>query len=354
MLTSHSDGPAATVGMGYTGAPGESGMVCASCHTGGAISGGFSVDLLGDLFIINEPNTVVFSVLLDDPMYSFQVLLLDNNGNAMPMDYLDLSPGLQATTVGDRTYIEHDGSDYVTDNFSFTFEIDENVLDIAPEALYIYASGIVADGDGTTNGDISLGEGLQAVFPAAFVDVIPVTLTDFTATPFSTSIRLDWGTETEQDNDYFAVEHSVDGNDFTNIKNIIGAGSTDERHTYTYTHTNPIEGNNYYRLRQVDFDGKETLSEIVTAKFSSKFEETTVFPQPASTEATIYLTSSTNESGTMEVYDINGRLIHSNDIQLIEGGNYLNLNCANWVAGHYVIYIQGEQIGKETIHFLKN
>jgi len=185
------------------------------------------------------------------------------------------------------------------------------------------------------------------------VTLAPVTLSEFSGTLTERGIQLDWNTETEQDNDYFDLEHSTDGVDFRSIKTITGAGTTDERQTYTYTHINPANGNNYYRLRQVDFDGKESFSEIVVVKFTSKFDEVRVFPQPASSEATIYLSSPAYESGTMTVYDINGRLIHSNNIELIEGENYLNLNCANWIAGHYVIYIQGERIGEETIHFLK-
>ena len=55
-------------------------------------------------------------------------------------------------------------------------------------------------------------------------------------------------------NDYFVVEHSIDGYVWEEIDNILGAGTTSDLITYNTTHTKPINGYNYYRLTQVDYD----------------------------------------------------------------------------------------------------
>jgi len=354
LLVGYSNGPAATVGMGYTGAPGESGMLCANCHSGNNYG---EIEIIMDgtygyEFHPYEPNIFNFTIanfgLLPPPTgFGFQLYIVDESGLQIPVT---VSPNAKLVTTNSGTYVEHDGISS-SNEFSIEFVLDGLNSDV-PIFIYIYVTATVVNGDGTNGGD-SGSESYFFTIKNGFVDFIPVTLTDFTATPLPTNIRLDWTTETEQDNDYFAVEHSTDGVDFSNLKTITGAGTTDERHTYTYTHANPVDGSNYYRLRQVDFDGKETFSEIVSAKFIGKFDEITVFPQPASSEATIYLHSSANESGTMKVYDINGKRIHSNNIQLVEGGNYLNLNCENWIAGHYVVHIRSAKLGEEMIHFLK-
>lgn len=355
LFTGYINGPATAVGQGFTGAPGETGSVCGNCHN---LLGSYGQVLIfsgSELEYtplgVNDYQFVINTTSGFPTGYGFQATVVDNaTGDPVSLDYVSLSSNLKVTTLMDgRQYVEHDGISG-SNVFSFSFVTDYPNPAAAPDVIAVHFAGNAVNGDNTNNND-SGSPGFVNTYTKTIL--FPVALTDFKATSTQTGIQLDWATETEQDNDYFAIEHGTNGSDFNTIKTIEGAGTTDERNTYAYTHTTPVIGNNYYRLRQVDFDGKETFSEIVVEKFDSKFNEITVFPQPATTEATIYFTSLSYESGTMAVYDISGRLIHSNDIQLIEGENYLNLNCENWIAGHYVIHIRGEQIGEETIRFLK-
>ena len=100
--------------------------------------------------------------------------------------------------------------------------------------------------------------------------VLPVELTHFETKATPQSIVLSWKTASEKDNDYFNVEHSTTGFDFKTIKQMKGNGTTFLGATYSYEHTTPSVKNNYYRLKQVDFDGKYAYSPVKHISFIKK------------------------------------------------------------------------------------
>ena len=100
--------------------------------------------------------------------------------------------------------------------------------------------------------------------------VLPVELTHFETKATPQSIVLSWKTASEKDNDYFNVEHSTTGFDFKTIKQIKGNGTTLLGATYSYEHTTPSVKNNYYRLKQVDFDGKYAYSPVKHISFNKR------------------------------------------------------------------------------------
>ena len=93
---------------------------------------------------------------------------------------------------------------------------------------------------------------------------LPITLTSFEGVLNDEShVDLKWVVVSQLNNDYFIVEYSIDGYVWEEIDNIIGAGTTSDLITYNTTHEKPINGCNYYRLTQVDYDGQfETFNPI--------------------------------------------------------------------------------------------
>gem|GEM_PF-839400 len=91
---------------------------------------------------------------------------------------------------------------------------------------------------------------------------LPVELIGFTAKPEGLFVRLDWMTGSERDNAFFTVERSGDGFTFTPILTTPGAGNSSQLLTYTDLDRAPLNGMNYYRLRQTDTDGTSTLSSV--------------------------------------------------------------------------------------------
>ncbi len=95
---------------------------------------------------------------------------------------------------------------------------------------------------------------------------LPVTLTTFTAKANKAgTVNLVWSTASEKDNAYYDVTRSSDGIDFSTIAKVTGSGTSNTLQNYNYTDTKPVAGTNYYRLKQVDNDGKSALSKIVSA-----------------------------------------------------------------------------------------
>lgn len=91
---------------------------------------------------------------------------------------------------------------------------------------------------------------------------LPVKLTAFTLHKMNQITRLSFSTVSETNNDYFTIERSTDGRDFEAIGDIKGAGNSTEQISYTFIDENPEQGINYYRIKQTDFDGNNSYSDV--------------------------------------------------------------------------------------------
>ena len=90
-------------------------------------------------------------------------------------------------------------------------------------------------------------------------------------------VTLSWTTATEINNDYFTLERSNDGRTFEAITKINGKGNTTQTSTYYHVDKFPVRGLNYYRLKQTDFDGQYSYSDIKTVEFNGN-ENVKVYP----------------------------------------------------------------------------
>jgi YHYH protein len=101
-----------------------------------------------------------------------------------------------------------------------------------------------------------------------FVVTTPVELTSFSGKSVNKTSVLTWQTSSETNNKKFTIERSANGTDFTAIGTVKGNGTTNAPHDYTFTDNDPSVNTNYYRLRQTDFDGKETFSKWLFIVFN--------------------------------------------------------------------------------------
>lgn len=109
---------------------------------------------------------------------------------------------------------------------------------------------------------------------------LPIELLEFTAEPDGKNVMTRWVTATETNNDYFLVERSIGGAPFEVIGRIEGAGNSTQLLTYQFLDENAVAGTSYYRLRQVDFNGQFSHSQIVAVNL---IPETiaAVYPNPS-------------------------------------------------------------------------
>ena len=97
----------------------------------------------------------------------------------------------------------------------------------------------------------------------SLLNPLPVGLTDFSASRCGNKICLFWNTVSENNNDHFEIERSADGRIFNSIGSVNGNGTTSIGHNYTFSDAHPLNGKNYYRLKQVDIDRKFSFSSVL-------------------------------------------------------------------------------------------
>ena len=157
------------------------------------------------------------------------------------------------------------------------------------------------------------------------VSLLPVELLNFTATPKNNTVEIAWQTANELNNNYFSVERSADGKGFSEIKRIKGAGTSSQLKSYTAIDEDPLTGTSYYRLRQTDFDGTSSFSEVISARYENGEKlAVDVFPNPVSfiSETTIHLQGTPNSKVLVVLKDVLGKEYFSKAL-LLENGNYL-------------------------------
>jgi len=157
----------------------------------------------------------------------------------------------------------------------------------------------------STSGAVSFSTGVIFLTPQYFPasPPLPVTLVSFTAKVEGEQVKLNWVTTAEVNNDYFDVEHSVDGSNFTSISRVIGAGNSTKTLNYSFVHQNLLDGISYYRLKQTDYNGKTSYSHKEAVEFNSKnnliFD---IYPNPFSGETT-FRTNKNLKDASLVVYD---------------------------------------------------
>lgn len=168
--------------------------------------------------------------------------------------------------------------------------------------------------------------------------VLPVKLVSFEASPFkSGKVKLDWVTATETNNDYFEVHHSRDGLNWKIIKKIAGAGNSDSELSYSFVDESPYEGMNYYRLNQVDFDGKNEFSLVRMAEVVLAHDVTRISSYPNPVENWISIDGESKELEGISVFNILGESMNSKILDVANTDSGISLNISSFISGIYFL-----------------
>ncbi len=112
-------------------------------------------------------------------------------------------------------------------------------------------------------------------------DPLPIELTDFSAVQNGGSVQLDWTTASELNNDKFTIERSSNGSTWEEIHSEPGAGNSQMALSYRTMDERPYSGVSYYRLKQTDFDGNFSYSDIKAVDVKTDGLNISVYPNPA-------------------------------------------------------------------------
>lgn len=165
---------------------------------------------------------------------------------------------------------------------------------------------------------------------------LPVNFVSFEASVANGKVNLDWETASEFDNDYFQVQRSVNGIDWEDLTKVKGSGNSNERIAYNAIDELPYNGTSYYRLKQVDFDGKYEYSVV---EHVDLVYQNTLFPNP--TVGNVILTSHNNDDNLVldpiQVYSAGGIMVNDNVVIKILTASQLEIDLSALPAGIYLI-----------------
>ena len=164
---------------------------------------------------------------------------------------------------------------------------------------------------------------------------LPVELITFSAVDKDGVVQLTWTTASEVNNSHFEILRSSDGYDFEVIGQVAGHGNSNVLLSYNFQDDVQVDGIYYYRLRQVDYDGTTTRSEMVTVNIKTSLE-LTVFPNPANAGDEITINLAKNGAYEVILMDMHGKTIKQNMIN----GNQAFISSESLSPGIYLIRIK--------------
>lgn len=138
---------------------------------------------------------------------------------------------------------------------------------------------------------------------------LPVTLQSFTVKAVDKTSLLQWITVSELNNDHFEIQRSTDGRVFTTIGRVKGNGTTSIRQEYRFADVAPVMGTNYYRLAQVDVDGRTNYSAVRLVSFNVPVLAMQLSPNPAKNSLRIVLPQAASGQEVVELYNLLGRKV---------------------------------------------
>jgi len=170
--------------------------------------------------------------------------------------------------------------------------------------------------------------------------VLPVELLGFDGLAYENYNLLSWSTATEINNQHFILEKSTNGINFDQVATVPGGGNSSQLLTYDYKHFNPEELE-YYRLKQVDYDGKYEYSKIIAVS-SIKEINVSIYPNPSKNNLFIGLSENIEGTFTIVYTSVLGS-ISKEQIKITEGINtYQVTEFVKLTAGIYFIQIFNE------------
>ena len=151
------------------------------------------------------------------------------------------------------------------------------------------------------------------------------------------TVQLQWSTATEVNNHLYEIERSKDGFTYSVIGKM-NAGTSAGVQQYYYNDNQPFAGVNYYRLKQVDKDGKFTFSKIVKVAMDKSGVQYLVYPNPT-TDRSIIRMLSNMQHVTIHLNDALGKVIYSKTLISVKSGEEIEIPVKGFSKGVYVISI---------------
>ena len=185
---------------------------------------------------------------------------------------------------------------------------------------------------------------------------LPVELVSFTGWNAGEKNELEWKTASELNTLKFVVEKKIDGGSFTYLGELPAAGNSSQLLTYNFSDLNPVVGNNYYRLKIIDTDGKFSYSNIINIPLSEVLTNNfvSVFPNPTGGILNVGIQSTAAFDTKVVVYDVIGTKMFEQSKGLIKGLNTIQFDFTSFAKGAYILHFTDNTGKTHTTKFVKD
>ncbi|TAL61688.1 MAG: T9SS type A sorting domain-containing protein [Bacteroidetes bacterium] len=283
-------------------------------------------------------------------------------------------PGLGTTTVAPVTQMNINATDgsvgsvidrwwdidvnaATTADVTFSYRGAENTMTVSPTGLLAaqhWTGSLWNDGKGGAGGTktptaqsgnqgaatyTAVAAGLTEFTPFILVtDVapLPVTWLDVSAECNKGDVTVKWSTASEQNSDYFTVERSYDGTNFTDIANVLAAGQSSAIKNYSFVDEDPIPGVSYYRIRETDFNSSFIISAQMTMNGCSNDD---IFIFGSEGGISVNIDAAAEGKYVFELYDVLGQNLMNETKTVPAGSNHLKLFVSNIASAMYVVKV---------------
>lgn len=188
------------------------------------------------------------------------------------------------------------------------------------------------------------------------LSALPVELTSFQAWQENDkAVNLRWETASESNNQGFEIQRSSDAKNWKKLAFAQGHDNTTETKTYNYIDTKPFQGFNYYRLKQIDFDGQYELSKVVSIALN-EIEPSTIFnvtPNYAEGKLNVFIQSSPNSDGSIFLYSANSQLIAQKSFEAIDDRSIQSFDIQGLSHGTYYVQLVSKQVNLTKAVFIR-
>lgn len=175
---------------------------------------------------------------------------------------------------------------------------------------------------------------------------LPVTWLSFTAEKSgANTVLLNWSTANELNNDHFEVERSNDGSNFAMITNIKAGANPNQVQKYAYTDKAAQQGDNYYRVKQVDLDGRFTYTDIKKVTLDGASTFFSIRPNPAVDKAILVANTRLNNV-RISMVSTTGKIVYTTTQIIVNAGDVLTIPVSNLAKGIYMIKITSDEGNK--------
>ncbi|HEY4147757.1 MAG TPA: T9SS type A sorting domain-containing protein [Chitinophagaceae bacterium] len=310
-----------------------------------------------------DPGTYNYNLSIKD--YKSQVstttihitVALPSSGNALPGAWISDPDSVVLSSTQTSTGFFGTGKDWDGALSSYSWQ---QIL--GPQTLSVTTGG---NGTSITNvntpgiykivftvTDNQGGTGTDTATILKLGSALPVTWLYFKGISVSGQAQLSWAIAQESNNDHFDVQRSASGTGFTTIGSV-SATNIANGSVYGFTDAAPPHGSSYYRLQQVDKDGKATFSHVITVNNTGNGYAIETYPNPAKDNLSVVLNGNLYGNLQVMVTDMQGRIVRQEQWAKNQSALTKNIDLIGLQSGLYQLILVSPDGKKETTGFVK-